>query len=374
MRYEAMLLVLSFGCASEESSEVAGPPAVPEVGGSAGVGGGLNMGGSLNVPDAGVGGGGGGQACVAQSLEATLEKRPLDIVIYLDWSDSMGGAVGAIKQSFDKSFSATMEASGVDYRVIMIAPAPFVVKPADPSRYFFFYRSTGSGDIPGAFLATFDHPPGANKQPAGGWSEWARPNAKKALLAITDAGSGPTMSAPQFENALYNVKKFPGWGTKEARNYSFHFMAGFKANTPASVPWLPADPIINAVQCGGAGALGQGLARLTGGLRFSMCAYAEYASMFQELAQTEVEATPIACDFAIPEAPEGKTIDPDTIEVKYSGGDTFAQVHDETECDAGGFYVDADELHLCPTTCATIQADPAAKLDVSYGCPTGYVP
>jgi hypothetical protein len=374
MRYEAILIAcLLFGCASEEALDVAGPPAVGSTGGAAGAGGGLNLGGSVNVPDGG--GGDAGESCVAQTLEATLEKRPLDFVILIDSSPSMGSAVSAIAKTFDQSFATTMDASGVDYRVIMIAPKPFVTNPADPSRYFHYPRSNGSGDIPQAFLSTFKNPPGAGKLPAAGWSEWARPDAKKALLAITDAGSGPTMGAPTFENQLYNVLKLPGWGTPEKRNYSFHFMAGFKPNTPASEPWLPDDPIINAQHCAAVGALGQGLSRLTGGLRFSYCVYAQYPSMFQALSQSEVDQTPVACDFAIPDAPAGKTIDTDTIEIEYSGGATFSQLHDEAECDdAGGFYVDGSELHLCPSTCAEIQADPTAKLDVSYGCPTGFIP
>src|SRR5262245_22465060 len=130
-------LIFVCGCANAtEPDSTVGPAA----GGNVGAGGG--SGGASVAVDAGFGGGvvlDGGQdppdACAAASLEAKIEKRPLDIVIYVDWSDSMGNAVNAIQKSFDQSFSQSMVASGIDYRVIMIAPKSFVANPADPSRY-----------------------------------------------------------------------------------------------------------------------------------------------------------------------------------------------------------------------------------------------
>jgi hypothetical protein len=108
-----------------------------------------------------------------------------------------------------------------------------------------------------------------------------------------------------------------------------------------------------------------------------MCDYADYSKIFDALAQSEIELVPVACTFPIPTPPDGKTIDPNTIEIVYEGAGiqaTIKQVHDAAECTSGGFYVVGDQIELCPSTCETIQADDGAKLSVSYGCPTDYVP
>lgn len=374
-----VLAAIFVACAGETDIEVAGPPAV--TGGSGGKGdGGIQI-----SKDAS-----GDVDCVAKTQTPKDVKLPLDLVIYLDGSSSMKDRLAKIQSEFDKSFSTVMVTSGVDYRVITIGPAPIVAAPADPARYFFYPRpGTGSSEIPQAFVTTFDAPPAAGKPPLKGWSEWARPDASKALLAITDAGSGPKITAEAFENLLYDDNQFPGWGTKEARNYRFHFMAGFApkladadagdvgdagdAGVP-QLPWLPTDPIAPA-QCDGAGKYGQDLAVLTGGLRFSMCPLDAYFSYFEKLAQAEVAHIPIACQFPVPTAEDGSAIDPDTIELDVTTSGTksvIKQLHGATECGSGGFYIDSDEIFLCPETCTQVQAESDTTLEMRHGCATSF--
>jgi hypothetical protein len=372
------LAAIFVACAGEAEIEVAGPPAV--TGGS----GGKADGGIQISTDAA-----GDVDCVAKTLTPKDVKLPLDLVIYLDGSTSMTDRLAKIQQEFDKSFSTVMVASGVDYQVITIGPAPIVAAPADPARYFFYPRpGTGSSEIPQAFLTTFYAPPAAGKLPLKGWSEWARPDASKALLAITDAGSGPKITAEAFEKQLYVDEQFPGWGTQEARNYRFHFMAGFlpkvadadagdagDAGVP-ELPWLPTDPIAPAT-CDGAGKYGQDLAILTGGLRLSMCPLDAYSSYFETLAQAEVAHIPIACQFPVPKAEDGSDINQNTIELEVTASGTTTvldQLHDATECGTGGFYVDSDQIFLCPESCTQVQASSGTSLEVRHGCATGFVP
>jgi hypothetical protein len=199
----------------------------------------------------------------------------------------------------------------------------------------------------------------------------------KALIAITDSGSGPTMTGQQFETQLFDTLKLPGFGTAAQRNYRFHFISGFAAKTPPGTPWLPTDPVVNNKQCAKVGAAGQGLSILSAGLRFSMCDYQSYGPMFDALAQSEIALTPIECDFPIPTPPAGKTIDPNTIEIVHASGSsstTLHQVKDLASCTNDAFYVAGSEIHLCPQSCTSVQADAAATLSVTYGCPTSYVP
>ncbi|MBK7585143.1 MAG: hypothetical protein IPI67_33755 [Myxococcales bacterium] len=43
------------------------------------------------------------------------------------------------------------------------------------------------------------------------------------------------------------------------------------------------------------------------------------------------------------------------------------------ECDAGAFYVENDDMYLCPGACAAVQADSQASIDIKFGCDVGFV-
>lgn len=363
-------LAVEAGCAESAGADVAEGR---DAGGNDSDVGDAGAGGSLNLPTSDADA---DADCEAQTLSSTLEKKPLDIVIYFDSSSSMGSARTAIQQSFDQYFSQALEKSQIDYRVITIAASPLVTAPANPTRYFFYPRGTGSKEIPAGFLNTFDTPPAPGKEPALGWSQWARTDASKALIAITDSGSGPTLSPAAFETQLYTQKKFPGFGTATNRNYRFHFVSGFVANTPVSTPWPPTDPVVKTAKCAGVGALGQELAILSGGLRFSMCEYAHYGEFFSALAVSEVDLVPVKCSFAVPSSETGQAIDPDTIELEFQASgkpNKVQQVHSLSECESGGFYVSANTIELCPSTCEVVQSSVDNELTIRHGCPTGFV-
>jgi hypothetical protein len=155
--------VVLVACAGESEIEVAGPPGV--TGGTGG-----KPDGGLQLKDSG---GSVDAKCVADKLETEVVKMPLDLVIYLDSSDSMGTALAKIKSTFTQSFAGVMDQSGIDFIVITIAAADTITSPTNPSKYFFYPRGTGSGEIPLGFLNTFDKPPSPNTQPATG-PDWRR--------------------------------------------------------------------------------------------------------------------------------------------------------------------------------------------------------
>src|SRR5688572_11439416 len=80
---------------------------------------------SVMVPSnsqAGSSGAGGVAACASVTEKAELSRMPLDIVFMLDVSASMIEQMAAVKQRINEDFAQIIEDSGVDYRVIMIAP------------------------------------------------------------------------------------------------------------------------------------------------------------------------------------------------------------------------------------------------------------
>ena len=85
------------------------------------------------------------------------------------------------------------------------------------------------------------------------------------------------------------------------------------------------------------------------------------------------------CDFAMPEAKPGLTVDKDLINVNYTptGGaqSTLVQVAGEAACAAaGGWYYDnpaaPTRITLCKSTCDVVTTDKMAKLDILLGCAT----
>jgi hypothetical protein len=93
----------------------------------------------------------------------------------------------------------------------------------------------------------------------------------------------------------------------------------------------------------------------------------------------KIQASSVACVYAMPKAEAGKVIDPKLINVNYTPGagpeQTLGQVPDAGACGAKGgwFYDDPSKpsiIKLCPTTCDTVQGDPGAKMAIVLGCAT----
>jgi hypothetical protein len=102
----------------------------------------------------------------------------------------------------------------------------------------------------------------------------------------------------------------------------------------------------------------------------------------QELldALAKIRGETLSCDFAMPKPVDPtKPIDPATINVTFTPGTgsavTFAQVAAESGCGTtkSWYYDDPTSptrIHLCPSTCNTVLADPDAKLEILLGCAT----
>lgn len=95
----------------------------------------------------------------------------------------------------------------------------------------------------------------------------------------------------------------------------------------------------------------------------------------------QIQKSTVACEFTMPVPENGEKVDPTKVNVSYTPGDggkavTLGQVTGAGACtDAqGGWYYD-DPIHpktitLCPSTCAAVQSDDGAKMEIVLGCDT----
>jgi hypothetical protein len=97
-----------------------------------------------------------------------------------------------------------------------------------------------------------------------------------------------------------------------------------------------------------------------------------------------VRTSALSCQFKVPVAKAGDTLDYYKVNVQFTSGAgqtvTIGNVHDKTACDPtkGGWYYDADpanggmpqDISICDTTCTQLKADVAGRVDVLLGCKT----
>ena len=91
-----------------------------------------------------------------------------------------------------------------------------------------------------------------------------------------------------------------------------------------------------------------------------------------------IQGKALGCSYAIPMPADGKTVDYNKVNVQMTlaGGvvHVLNYVADESKCDPqlGGWHFDdataPTKILLCATTCATVSADSAAKVDILLGC------
>jgi hypothetical protein len=359
--------------------------------------------------------------CVAKEAEAAPGKRPVDIIIAIDNSVSMADEIAEVEAQINNNFSAIIEASGTDYRVIMLSnhgehDVPGSPPPADPTRLQRIcikapLSGTSCSPIPAVpaetakfvhhnvivnsqdafcqIIQTFNGPDRDGNHPQG-WAPFLRANAFKVFAVMTDdrvntACNGftfddknddpisGTTAANTFDSVLFGLS--PQFGNASRRNYVWHSivaLAPFDSND-LTKPHPPSAPIVvNQCSPGSeAPATGyQALSKLTGGLRYPTCGL-NFTTIFQAMAQDVIDSSVLACDYAIPANPSGGTIDPATAVVRYTSGATvtdFEQIPNATTCAPDKFYIEGDRIRLCPDSCLKVQNDPVAAVKILFGC------
>jgi cysteine-rich repeat protein len=330
------------------------------------------------------------ESCESQSQEATLKKKPVDIIFVIDNSGSMSNEIKAVQNNINKSFSQIIGQSGLDYRVIMISAhgsyssfkicvasplsgttcSPIPKQPALTDQFKQHSTTISSKDSLTKVLASYAAADPFKLAP-NGWSTWLRPEAAKVFVEITDDNQDSKQSAASFDAALLKLSSTQ-FGTAQKRNYVFHSIVGVAAKAIETEAYEADEPIVTA-KCKTAentGSVYQDLSKLTGGLRFPVCASTGYDAVFQRIAQGIIEGSKIECSFPVP---DNASIDQTTIQVEYTPGtggpaQVFDLVKDVASCGPSRVYIEQGTVKLCPDACTLVQADASAKLGVLWGC------
>lgn len=173
---------------------------------------------------------GGGETCGSVEGNPESVSRPIDIIFVIDNSSSMRPVIEEVERSIHTDFSAIIEASEIDYRVIIISrygsssgpdvggsdfqiciptplgghdcESPNSKLPVNTGRFFHYSADIESLDAMCVLLESFDEPdefdPDNNPLNDGGirntwppfaengWSQWLRNDAFKTFVMITD--------------------------------------------------------------------------------------------------------------------------------------------------------------------------------------------
>jgi hypothetical protein len=87
-----------------------------------------------------------------------------------------------------------------------------------------------------------------------------------------------------------------------------------------------------------------------------------------------IASTVASCEYPVPTPPAGLVVDKNKVEIRYyaNGSTTYQTIVRSDGCtDPNGWqYQDATQTNvvLCPDACATVQADPNARVEVYFGC------
>lgn len=344
---------------------------------------------------------GGEAACAPESVELQGLSQPVDIIIAVDNSGSMEDTARAVEAHLNASFAAILGQNQVDYRLILVSEhrqetdqdaAVCIVGPLSaleecpsdgpgPSERFFQYSTDVGSDsfevllesLTGELADDFDLAP-------SGWSTWLRAEARKVFIGITNDDDSTT--ALEFAAALTSVAPEQFGSDLTRLDFVWHSIVGLAGRAVGLDPYVPSDPIEDE-ECEGdvsnAGSTYQELSRLTGGLRFPICALDSYGAIFERMASDLVASNRSSCDFALPAPPPGGALDLDQLALSYqpsSGGETrrLGQVRDPLACKPDAFLLDASGVHLCAGACDAVRADREGSVDAVFTCQSTLLP
>jgi Bacterial TSP3 repeat len=411
------------------------------------------------------------EGCASLELGATLSQKPVDIIMMVDNSGSMGEEIKGVQDQINADFAQILTDSGIDYRLILLSfygdvanrnadddvfcndnmdpheceicigpplaapgtvcpPTALAHKPGESERFKHYNITINSRDSLNVIRDTFkttdrgphfpavDNPATTPLNEAtehneeltfdpwtgswvalhpNGWGRQLRKGAQRVFLEVSDDDqNGGNYSGAQFKADLLDsgagglfesppqLEGEPTFGTAETPNWVFHSIIGLKGKADPLAAYEPTEPIVtdideNRCDPGGVrtGEVYQQLSIDSGGLRFPVCDPAGYDVVFNKIATRVVENAEIECEFPVPDAPEGESLDFARIFLIYfpgAGGtpQQIQKVSSAASCAAGKFYTvgggENTVIHLCPQTCEPIQADNQAELKVNVAC------
>ena len=340
--------------------------------------------------------------CAVQHIPLRGSRQPLDVILVLDNSVSMALELDAVERSINRNFASILDEKGADYRVILLSrhrtaprrqtddaqtaicitaplsslatcPAP---RPGLTDRFFHYGIDINSTDALDLVVETFDAPDPLYHVTNVGWGEWLREGSRAIFLLFTDDES--LFNGRDFTRRL--TSRAPEhFGTDVDRpQFVFHSIIGVAEREPAGTAYAPGEPLVtercekNGETAPSTGPTYQELSRQTGGLRYPLCALDDYGAIFEGIALDGLERSGLACSFPLPAAPPGKRLDTQRIQLVRgeSAGESspIARVGTLDACQADAFYVDGDQIELCPTLCDQLAELPSTTVSVLFDC------
>ncbi len=299
--------------------------------------------------------------CASFTATGKVVSKPADIIVVVDNSPSMVDETNAVQANLN-AFSQQIIDAGIDTRVLLMTAYPN--PDAEPSidtgvcidpplggggcpleddnqpHFAHMQQIIGSEHALAKILSTHDN-----------WAPMMRPTSVKHLIVVSDDDS--YVSAADFDAQFIALDP----------TYAGYFFHGIVSTT-------------DCPQSGAVGAQYLALAEMTGGVIGDLCQQ-EFQPTFDVLSTAVTEGTTLACAWAMPEAPEGKVIDPSSIEILLELDGVLSsppRVDGPEGCVDGeaGWYFDDPEapttLVSCPATCAAVSGAGIAELDIDVGC------
>jgi hypothetical protein len=305
-------------------------------------------------------------SCATDSFAADFVEIPSDIIWVVDQSGSMDQETEYV-QSKINDFAAAIDASDIDYRVVMIAqhtqagenaicvPAPLANGSCgNNTRFRVVNELIDSRNGPSRFISRYN-----------AYSDFLRPDAMKHIIFVTDDNSDTSASSfttglaglmPAGMFSTYNVHAIYAYGNGMSNGCTGPFGSGETEGTVYTT--LVAD---------------------SGGARGVICED-DWTAVLTDIEAAVVSGSQLSCELAVPTPTDGQTLDPMKVNVTYQAGGagaavTLSQVPDAAACTpAGGWYYDNNAapttITLCPATCTSVEADPDGNVTVQLGCET----
>jgi hypothetical protein len=301
-------------------------------------------------------------SCATFSETGISVKRPADIMFVVDNSPSMVQEADAVQNRLS-AFSQQIVDAGIDVHVFLLTayPDPSIPPQLDtgicidpplggggcptsdnnPPMFSHLHQTIGSSH---ALLRLID----THEQ----WAPIVREDSVKHVIIVSDDDS--YLTASEFDTQF----------TALDPSYADYVLHG----------------IVSLDDCAYADTIGTQyvtLAGMTDGILGDLCDQ-DWQPLFDLLSTAVIEGTDIACDWAVPEAPDGLLVDPGSIDVEVEAGDgssiAFGPVAGQAACAdvEHGFYYDdpvaPTRMYACPQTCGAIEATTEATVNIEVGC------
>lgn len=251
-------------------------------------------------------------------------RRPVDLVLIADNSMSMGTEITALENALP-GFADDLEDEALDYRLILLSrlrtagrgtsvqestslcvTAPLgalascpAAAPAASARFLHYDVAVAESDSFDRLLDTYDFPDTHGLAP-NGWGERLRVGALKVVIEISDGDSARPLQDFLGELSLLAPEHFGS--DPAAPGFVFHSVVGVRPRAFAAAYYGPLEPL-ETIACGepptgadNAGTSYQTLSRLTGGLRFSICASNALPFVLGSIASDVSERSVLPCE------------------------------------------------------------------------------